>query len=245
MTRKNWTREELLLTLNLYCKLPFGKFSASTPEIIELAEFIGRTPGAVAMKLSNFASLDDSLHQVGLPNASRLDKAIWAEFTSNWDQAVLESESLLDSEVLITTDLKTAPMVTETSQTLSVRRGQNFFRLAILNNYNKQCCICNLPIESLLIASHIVPWNADKTNRLNPHNGMCLCAIHDKAFDRGFLTLDEEYRILFADDFKYLSDNQAIEQFFMNYQYKTIQLPEKFTPAQEFLEYHRSNIFLK
>lgn len=39
----------------------------------------------------------------------------------------------------------------------------------------------------LLIASHIVPWSKDKTNRLNPSNGLCLSAIHDRAFDQGFI----------------------------------------------------------
>ena len=97
MARRNWTRQELLLTLNLYCKLPFSKFSEGTYEIIHLAKIIDRTPGAVAMKLSNFASLDDSLSQAGLANASRLDKAMWDEFTGDWDRVALESEEILAS----------------------------------------------------------------------------------------------------------------------------------------------------
>jgi putative restriction endonuclease len=56
--QKSWTREELILTINLYCKLPFGKLHSRNPDVIELAKLIDRTPGSVAFKLVNFASLD-------------------------------------------------------------------------------------------------------------------------------------------------------------------------------------------
>lgn len=73
MIRKNWQRDELLLALNLYCKLPFGQYHNRNPEIIQLAGFVNRSPDAVAMKLSNFASFDP-YHQArgikGLANAS-------------------------------------------------------------------------------------------------------------------------------------------------------------------------------
>ena len=39
--RKRWTREELALVLNLYCKLPFGKMHTHNPEIIRLSEYLG------------------------------------------------------------------------------------------------------------------------------------------------------------------------------------------------------------
>jgi hypothetical protein len=39
--------------------------------------------------------------------------------------------------------------------------------------------------EKLVIASHIVQWSEDKQNRLNPHNGPRLSALHDKAYDQG------------------------------------------------------------
>jgi putative restriction endonuclease len=53
-----WTREELILALNLYLKLPFGKLHSGNPEIIHLAYLLGRTPGSIAMRLNNFASVD-------------------------------------------------------------------------------------------------------------------------------------------------------------------------------------------
>lgn len=53
-----WNRDQLKLAYYLYCQLPFGKFHHRNPEVMKLATLIGRTPSAVAMKLSNFASLD-------------------------------------------------------------------------------------------------------------------------------------------------------------------------------------------
>ena len=78
---RRWSREELLVVLNLYEKLRFGQFHSRQPVIIEVAEKMQRTPGSLAMKLSNLASLDPKLKArgiVGLQGASNLDKAVWA-----------------------------------------------------------------------------------------------------------------------------------------------------------------------
>ena len=56
--RRNWTREELIAAFNLYCQLPFGKLHKTTPQIIQLARLLERTPSSVGMKLVNFASCD-------------------------------------------------------------------------------------------------------------------------------------------------------------------------------------------
>ncbi len=94
----NWTREELIVAYNLYCKLPFGRLHNRNPEIISLASLIGRTPSALAWKLSNFARLDPSLQNRGISGAthgSRRDKEIWDEFAHDWERLSFESEELL------------------------------------------------------------------------------------------------------------------------------------------------------
>lgn len=95
---KLWTREELILAFNLYCKLPFGRLHKGNPEIIDLANLIGRTPSSVAFKLVNFASFDPNLKARGIKgasNASKLDAKIWNEFYNDWDALAYESELLL------------------------------------------------------------------------------------------------------------------------------------------------------
>jgi putative restriction endonuclease len=96
--QKLWTRDELILAINLYCKLPFGKMHKSNKEIIQFANLIGRTPSSIALKLVNFASFDPTLKERGIKgasNTSKLDKQIWDEFYNNWDAALIESEYLL------------------------------------------------------------------------------------------------------------------------------------------------------
>ena len=96
--QKLWTREELILAVSLYCKLPFGRLHRLNPEVVNLAHLIGRTPSSVAYKLVNFASLDPSLKARGIKgvsNASNLDKEIWVEFFNHWDELPFESEKLL------------------------------------------------------------------------------------------------------------------------------------------------------
>ena len=64
--QKLWTRDELILAINLYCKLPFGRLHRLNPQVINLANLIDRTPGSVAYKLVNFASLDPALKARGI-----------------------------------------------------------------------------------------------------------------------------------------------------------------------------------
>jgi len=93
MMNSRWTKEQVKLGFNLYCQLPFGKLHSRNPEIIELAKLIGRSPGAVAMKLSNIASLDPAITstgRVGLRGASELDREVWEEFHADWDRLALD-----------------------------------------------------------------------------------------------------------------------------------------------------------
>src|SRR5690606_905420 len=81
-----------------YCKLPFGRLHATNPEVVNLSNLLNRTPGSVAFKLVNFASLDPSLKARGIKgasNSSKLDQEVWDEFYNHWDILPYESEKLL------------------------------------------------------------------------------------------------------------------------------------------------------
>lgn len=212
MSSDRWTKDQLKLAFHLYCQLPFGKMHGRNPEIIELATLIGRTPSAVAMKLVNLASLDPAViasGRSGLGNASALDREVWNEFHANWEGIALECERLRESLGAPATDFESnewessgivpADFSGETRSIVSQQRlKQSFFRRAVLSSYRGRCCMSGLSDSRLLIASHIVPWAKDKVNRLNPSNGLCLSAIHDRAFDKGLLALSDDLRILVA-----------------------------------------------
>jgi putative restriction endonuclease len=92
MTSKRlWAREELIVTFNLYLKLPFGKMNKSTPEVKKLAEILGRTPSSIGMRLGNFASVDPfhiNRGIVGLKNGIRQTQPIWDEFFNNQEELI-------------------------------------------------------------------------------------------------------------------------------------------------------------
>jgi putative restriction endonuclease len=170
--QKLWTRDELILAINLYCKIPFGKMHSTNPDVIHLANLIDRTSSSIALKLGNLASFDPSLQARGIKgasNASKLDKEIWDEFYNNWDILPYESEKLLATKEH--TSVESLNHIPEEEinkegktreQLVQVRVNQSFFRKAVLAAYNNTCCITGLNQKELLIAGHIRPWGIDE-----------------------------------------------------------------------------------
>jgi len=258
MTNSRWTKEQVKLGFNLYCQLPFGKLHSRNPEIIELAKLIGRSPGAVAMKLSNIASLDPAITstgRVGLIGASELDREVWEEFHADWDRLALdclhiqeriksEKESQKSKKQTETEPEDIDDFTGETKRVITEQRmRQNFFRRAVLSSYLERCCMSGLSDSRLLIASHIVPWSKDKHNRLNPRNGLCLSALHDKAFDRGLIALDDDFRVILSKDLEQQNE-PFVRQFFHPLAGQSITLPERFAPDKAFLARHRDVVFV-
>lgn len=254
MSRKNWSRDELILAINLYCKTPFGRLHNRNPDIMILAKLLGRTPSAVGWKLVNFASLDPSLKKRGIKgavNVSHLDREIWNEFNSNWERLAYESEMLLAKwmgeriEAVAEIDPLEIPREGLDRKTLvKVRVNQNFFRAAVLASYEFRCCITGLAVPDLLNASHILPWSKDEKNRVNPRNGLCLNTLHDRAFDRGLLTVTSDFKVRISPSIrKPAKRTDPTQQFLVRYDGMTITLPRRFLPEPEFLEYHNEKIF--
>lgn len=244
-----WTREEEIIVFNLYCKIPFKNSSKNHPEVIAIANLIGRTPSAVNMKIGNFGSFDDNLKRqgiVGLTNASKLDSEIWNEFNSNWDKLAFESEKLIEKFQTKNLESQNIPVGREKLVTVRQRVNQNFFRMSVLASYKNTCCITGINTPELLIASHIKSWAvSDENEKTNPCNGLCLNALHDKAFDRGFLTVTPDYKIKISEKITDIFEGLTVEKFFNTYAGKQIILPEKFLPNKKFLLYHNENVFEK
>ena len=127
-----------------------------------------------------------------------------------------------------------------------VRVGQFFFRKSILTAYHNQCCITGVNERQLLVASHIKPWSkSDKeTERVNPRNGLCLNALHDKAFDRGLITITPNYEVLISSKLRNAQMDEETKTWFYSYEHAKIHLPDKFLPDKQFLEYHNDVIFV-
>jgi putative restriction endonuclease len=258
----NWTREQLKLAFYYYCQTPFGKLHGRNPDIVALAALIGRTPSALAMKLVNFASLDPSIINTGrkgLQGASSLDREIWDEFHADWERLAVECENLRQYLEQRGGPARGAPVeideiddgiamedfIGETRRAVVEQRiKQAFFRRAVLSSYRGRCCISGVSETRLIVASHIVPWSANKANRLNPSNGLCLSAIHDKAFDKGLMTLSGDLRVILSDALR-KRDEEFITRIFLPIENKVIEAPDRFAPNGEFLAYHRNNVFIE
>jgi len=94
MRNPKWTRDELILALDLYFRHPPTKINSNHPEIIQLSELLNdlpvhpkkddfqkfRNPNGVYMKLCNFLRLDPSYQGKGLQAGGKLEEEIWEEF---------------------------------------------------------------------------------------------------------------------------------------------------------------------
>ena len=132
----NWTRAETILAFNLYCKIPFGRIDQRNPEIIDLAERLGRTPGAVSFKLANLARLDPALRKrniAGASHGSKMDEEVWNEFQKDWDALTYESELLLSRpQKGLVEELTEFPEGGMRETLVKTRINQQFFRSAVL-----------------------------------------------------------------------------------------------------------------
>ena len=251
MAKNNWTREETIVAFNVYCKIPFKNSSKTNPTVIKYANILGRTPSALNMKIGNIGRLDPELKNqgiVGLSNGSKLEETVWDEFNGNWEKLVYESELLIakfqNSSIDKIIDINWKSKEGFHKEAIVKQRvNQNFFRSTILSSYNSKCCITGLSIPDFLVASHITPWSIDKENRVNPHNGLCLNSIHDKAFDKGFITVSPDFKIIVSKYFNDYSNDKSVNDFFVKYDNQNIIKPERFLPNKDFLDYHFQNIF--
>lgn len=248
---RRWTREEAIIVFNLYCRIPFKDSNKSHPEVRRFADLVGRTPSAVNMKIGNFGSLDPELKKrgiSGLRNASKLDRQVWDEFHQDWEALIDESDALIaarERELArpLESEEPTQQLGKERDVVRKARQNQAFFRNAIISAYDGRCCVTGIDMEPLLIASHIKPWSeSDGAEKLNPQNGLCLNALHDRAFDRGLITLADDFTILVSGQVV-KSANGAVQTLLLGYSGKQIRLPDRFVPRVDFLAWHRDNVF--
>jgi putative restriction endonuclease len=79
---------------------------------------------------------------------------------------------------------------------VKVRQKQSLFRKRVLENFGGRCCLTGVREAGLLVASHIVPWAADKNSRLDPGNGLCLFTLYDSLFDQGYFSLADDLTVI-------------------------------------------------
>jgi len=239
---KKWTDEDTLHVLSYYVST-----NGSYDYIPLIAKQLDRTIGSIKMKFGNFDSLNPK-KGVGLPHTSKQDVRIWDEYHENWEML---SNFILDSDLYTNDELFEGESNIEEGFTkeriVKTRVNQSVFRKGVLNAYNGQCCITMLSEANLLIASHIKPWSeSTPKEKLDISNGLCLNVFHDKAFDKGLITINQDYRIQISNRIDKLKIPASIyELYFSTYDGKRINLPNRsLHPKKDYLAYHNECVFL-
>lgn len=120
----------------------------------------------------------------------------------------------------------------------------SLFKREIPKIYNNTCCISGMKIDatinvSMIDACHIVPFSVSYDDTVK--NGIALCPNLHRAFDRGLIAIDEDYKVVVSNTFKEYETSYSIGAF----KGKEIQLPtlKSYYPLRENFEWHRKNVY--
>lgn len=250
--------------------------SRQHPAVTAAAQAIGRTEDAVVMKVMNLrqvltgggrgmahgAKLDrwaietfaqhlDDLHlAAALVGALVPGSEDVARHLVRLPDAVQEQDDVLTN---IDLDLDGDEQETTALREVLVRRGQGQFRSRVLANFEHSCAFCGLrsrvPDRNayLLIASHIRPWAASNGHaRLDPANGLSLCALHDRAFEWGFLGLDQDLKVVVsAGAREHYEPEERVKAEIEDLHGQPLGRRERHfvEPGTSYLEFHRDEVF--
>jgi len=101
-----------------------------------------------------------------------------------------------EDKKISTVDVPTA----NTLRMIKARVGQAEFSSEVRKNFGYKCCFpeCSVSDEKFLVGAHIARWADAVELRGNISNGLCLCLMHDKAFEMGLFTLSDDLEICVA-----------------------------------------------
>ena len=242
-----WTRDQLIMALNVYCKIPFKDVKEWHPIIQKYAPLIGRTPVALKMKVGNFGRFDPVLKAkgiVGLSNGSKAEEPIWNEFWGNSEKLAYESERLFAMragktvEDYMALDTLNIPEGKEREAIIRQRVNQNFFREAVLTAYLHHCCITGISNIAILEACHISNWASDINNRTNPKNGLCMNPLFHRAYDKVLFAITPECKIIVSEQMLSDTKDERFFSYLQSIQGRSIFMPEKFSPDKDLLSLH-------
>ena len=247
MAFPDWTVDEIKMAINVYCKVPFLKTRKTSPEIIRWAKIIGRSPGGLYTKLCNLGHCDKGVQESGfkgLSHIGKLDEIVWAEFESDPEKVIFESEQLLASrmgqsvEEYAEINGESLPEGKTREAIVRQRINQRFFHDAVFASYDSQCCITGITLSPLLEACHISSWQNDVKNRTNPKNGLCMTQTFHRAYDGYLMAITPDYEVIISDKMLDGTLDENFRKYLLGLQGRKIHLPDKFAPSENLLAAH-------
>lgn len=245
-----WTKDQEIVALYLYCIIPFNKVNNSNQQIAFMADLIGRpNANSLKAKIGNFGCFDSNLAASGLGHSSHLDEIVWNEYNGRWQDLEIDALRLIEKYQSVRRDLNIEipfiPVGRDREIVIKQRTNQYLFRNMVLSAYNNSCCITGLARPELIEACHIVSWCDDEQNRLNPCNGLAMNTLFHKAYDKYYLGIKPDLTIVISDRlYDGLSNvgKDRTYKLFNPYNGVPIILPRKFKPDIALIE--RSSVNL-
>lgn len=155
-------------------------------------------------------------------------------FTAAVDDPVALSQVRVDGHLLSADDAAAAPRRQYVTVVARRRLHQQLFRERVLHAYKSRCALCRLKHAELLDAAHITP-DADEDGEPITSNGLSLCKLHHTAFDRHFLTVSPDYRVMIRRDLMDETDGPMLKHGLQGLDGQPIVLPgrESLRPDRE------------
>lgn len=158
------------------------------------------------------------------------------------EDAITDPLVILEWEERIQATIASKSSIPETTRKalIQARRGQGIFKQAVAR-FESECRITKVDNGAHLIASHIKPWReSTDEERLAGGNGLMLTPSIDHLFDRGFISFADEGEVLISP----VADRISLRR--MGVECEKPIFAGRFNSDQKhFLDYHRTQIFLK
>lgn len=131
--------------------------------------------------------------------------------------------------------------VSDSTATVKTRgSAQKAFADAVKSNYGMRCGITGIETKEFLVAAHIVPWSIDQSIRLDPSNGICLSLLVDRAFEQGYLIIEDDHTIRI--DWHRVGDDDSLRSQLEPYNGMKLNAPAEGGPKIEYLQRKRALI---
>lgn len=129
-------------------------------------------------------------------------------------------------------------VVPDSTATVKTRgSAQRVFAQRVKDNYGWKCAITGIIKPEFLIASHIVPWSVDETIRLDPTNGICLSVLVDRAFEHGFLVIEDDLTLSVR--WALVGDDEKLREQLVSIEGNKLNPPNASPPKVEYLKRRR------
>ncbi|AZY95639.1 HNH endonuclease (plasmid) [Paracoccus sp. Arc7-R13] len=252
--------EPRILHLRVLIDKPTAEFEWASldkaPEVVKAVAFQTSQNSALAWKL--FSESDTSMglyfdpsekvkpwsntpfgHQISENEAPLFDHkshSLGLDSDTSAESLPFSKEEVLAFEELI--DQQSYAVANSTATVKTRGSAQRAFANAVKRNYRNTCALTGIKTREFLIASHIVPWSLDESIRLDPSNGICLSLLVDKAFENGFININDDLTV--SVDFAKLGKDNKLIDIFKDLDGSKISLPVSNPPKVEYLKRRRS-----